>query len=104
MVPAATGNVDIGRDNNGNTRIDLHVEHLAQPAELSPSMDSYVIWIQAPGMAPENEGRLKIGNDLKGGLTTVTPLRAFDIIIAAEQNPAAPQMKGPVVMRDDSPA
>jgi hypothetical protein len=97
--PAAFGEVNIDRDGNGNTRIDLHVEHLAHPADLSPPMDSYVVWIQGAGLPPENLGELKVGGDLKAGLKTVTPLRDFDIVITAEHDPRATAMTGPVVMR-----
>lgn len=98
-VPSANGDVNIDRDGNGNTRVELHVDHLARPADLTPAMSTYVVWFQVPGMPPENEGELKVGGDLKASLRTVTPDRNFDIIITAEQNPQTRSMTGPEVMR-----
>lgn len=99
VSPAATGDVDIGRDNNGNTRIDLHVEHLARPGDLSPPMTTYVVWLETPNVPPVNAGELKVGSDLKASLKAVTPLRNFEILITGEQNPRTTTVTGPVVMR-----
>ena len=33
-VPAARGQVDVGQDKNGNTEVEIEVEHLAGPESL----------------------------------------------------------------------
>lgn len=101
VVPAASGDVKVSQDNNGNTRIDVQVKNLARPSELTPPKDVYVVWIQPAGMPPENAGELKVGNDLKASLTALTPRRNFDLLITAEQNPRTTNISGPVVMRTE---
>lgn len=99
MVPAASGIVDVGRGGNGNTRIDLKVDHLANPASLTPSKTVYVVWAQPPNAPPENLGELKVGNDLKGQLKTVTAQQNFELLVTAENDPRATAPTGPVVMQ-----
>jgi len=84
MVPASRGTVDVGRDKNGNLQVNLRVEHLAKPSLLTPPASTYIVWFQEGQSAPENEGELKLDNDLKAELKTTTPSRVFDILITAE--------------------
>lgn len=97
-VPAATGMVDIGRDGNGNTTVNLHVEHLARPGDLSPSHTAYVVWTEGPDRPPQNIGELTVGGDLKADLKTVTALQNFQLVVTAENNPRATAPTGPVVL------
>ncbi len=97
--PAATGEVNVGTDRNGNTEIELSVERLARPAALSPPRATYIVWTQAPNGQPENHGELKVDNNLNGSFKTVTPLRNFDVFITAEDDPRTTTPKGPVVLR-----
>jgi hypothetical protein len=86
MVPAATGTVDVGRDKNGNLEIDLKVEHLAKPSILTPPASTYIVWFQEGQSTPQNQGELRLNNDLKGQLKTTTPSHSFDILITAESD------------------
>lgn len=99
VAPAATGDVDVGRDNNGNTTVDLKVEHLANPASLSPARTAYIVWAQSPGAAPDNLGELKVDNDLNGELKGVTAKQNFDLLITAEDDPRTMEPRGPVILR-----
>src|SRR5579871_6586461 len=99
MVPAATGDLNVGKDSNGNATLDLKVEHLAKPGELAPSRQVYVVWIEAPGSDPKNAGELRVGGDLKGQLKTVTSARSFDLVVTAEDSTAAQEPHGEVVLR-----
>ena len=98
-VPAATGEVDAGKDNNRNTTIDLKVEHLARPANLAPPRQTYVVWVQVPGGSALNLGVLRVDNDLKGEFKSVTSVRNFDLFITAENDPHVMAPHGPVVLR-----
>lgn len=98
IAPVATGVVDVGRDKNGNTTLDLHVEHLARAAELAPSKETYVVWVEAPGRAPENIGELKVNENLEGDFKSATVLRHFQLVIRAEDDPDATSPGGPVVL------
>lgn len=98
MVPAATGEVKTSRDSNGNTVFELKVEHLAKPGNLTPPRRSYVVWTEASGSAPRNEGQLAVGDDLRGEFRGLTPLRAFDVIVTAEDDPT-PSRPGEEILR-----
>jgi hypothetical protein len=99
-VPAATGNVSVSADNNGNTKVKVNVEHLANPASLTPAQTVYVVWIQQRGSnQPDNAGVIEVGNDLKGGLETTTPYRTFDVFVTAEHNRNATSPNGPQILK-----
>jgi hypothetical protein len=98
-VPAARGHVDVGRDKNGNTTVELKVQHLATPENLTPPRTAYVVWFQERGAEPLNQGVLKPGKNLKATFRSVTPLKAFDVLVTAESDPNTKSPEGPEVMR-----
>src|SRR5581483_405023 len=99
-VPAAQGEVKVKPDKNGNLEVNLEVQHLAKPTQLTPPANSYVVWLQGKnGQAPQNLGKLQVGDDLKAKFTAVTPERNFDLFITAEQNPTSSSPTGVEVMR-----
>jgi hypothetical protein len=98
-VPAADGKVGVDKDSNGNLKLKLEANHLAKPANLSPSATNYVVWIQARDAQPENQGQLKVGDDLQGKFETTTRYQAFDIFVTAEGNPTATTPEGIEVLR-----
>lgn len=84
-IPAAEGTVKFGKARNDNTRIDLTVKHLADPAKLTPPANNYVVWLRPDKDAPaQNIGALIVDKNLTGKLDTVTALRRFDLFITAE--------------------
>jgi hypothetical protein len=85
--PSAMGDVDVSKDKNGNEIVSLRVEHLAKPTMLTPPSAMYVVWFQQSGSDPENEGQIKIGDDLRGQFKATTPLHSFDIFVTAETDP-----------------
>ncbi len=99
IVPAATGEIDVDKDRNGNTALDLKVKHLAKPDNLTPPQTAYVVWIQSQGGNPENQGQLKVNDNLEGEFKTVTPYKSFQIFITGETNPNATTPSGPEVLR-----
>jgi hypothetical protein len=42
-VPAAKGKVDVDKDQNGNRKVKLEVQHLAKPSTLTPAQTNYVV-------------------------------------------------------------
>lgn len=91
LTPGAGGQVLISKGDNGNTRVDVKVEHLAPPAALNPPSNDYVVWLQENGRGPENQGVIKVGKDENGQLRIKTPYKAFRLFITAEPTPT-PQM------------
>ena len=90
-IPAAQSTVKVRTTENGNTEIDLVVEHLAPPERVDPNATIYVVWVRGNGdnAEPQNLGALKVDKDLKGDLVAVTPLRAFELYITAEPSQAS---------------
>jgi hypothetical protein len=98
-VPAARGQVDVGQDKNGNTKVEIKVEHLAPPENMSPPRSAYVVWFQERGAEPTNQGALMPNKDLKATFKTVTSLKSFDILVTAEGDLSAKSPTGLEVLR-----
>ena len=98
-VPAARGHVDIGRDKNGNTKVEIEVEHLATPDNLTPPRTVYVVWFQERGAEPLNQGSLKPNKDLKATFKSVSALKSFEVFISAESDSNTKSPSGTEVLR-----
>ncbi len=98
LVPAAQGTVHTDTDRNGNTGVEVKVQHLAKPHDLQGGYDTYVVWVQPRGQSPQNVGELRVNNGLEGSLRTDTPAKTFDLFITAEQNARAEAPSGPEIM------
>jgi hypothetical protein len=86
-VPAASGTVKVNRDkDNGNTKLDIKVDHLAKPSSLTPPANAYIVWVRPNGGDPVKQGAIGVGKDLKGELQVVTVSKDFDLLITAEQS------------------
>ncbi|MGH9572249.1 MAG: hypothetical protein ACRD40_01790 [Candidatus Acidiferrales bacterium] len=86
-VPAASGVVDVQADkNNGNMKLDITVHNLSQPGNLTPSENTYVVWIRPSGEEAHKQGALGIDKNLKGELKVMTNAKNFDVFITAEQS------------------
>ncbi len=91
VIPGAEGTVRASEAENENTQLDVRVRHLADPGKLSPPATTYVVWTRAnsPEAPPQNIGALSVDEDLNGSLSTVTPLRSFELFITTEAAPTA---------------
>lgn len=85
-IPAAQGTVRATAGENGNTLLRVFVRHLAPPRKVRSDATTYVVWVQPAGGAPQNMGALKVDEDLRGTLTTVTPLTSFEVFITLEKS------------------
>jgi len=86
-VSAADGKVEAKQADNGNTHLELQVEHLAPPQSVSAGASTYVVWAlpaAAGGEHVENLGALSIGDERKGELKAFTPLQSFDVLVTPE--------------------
>lgn len=97
VVPAAKVKVKVDRDNNDNYEVDVEVKDLAQPQDLTPERNSYVVWIESKQGA-FNIGQLQVSDKLKGSLVGYTPYKPTKIKITAEDNPRATQPGNQVVL------
>jgi hypothetical protein len=99
-TPAAQGVVSTDKDRNNNTEFHVKVEHLAPPEKLDPARQAYVVWIQAPGRAPEPQGQLRVNDELRGDFRGKTVYTGpFDVFITAEDNARALSPSGEEVLR-----
>src|ERR1044072_5058074 len=98
-VPAAEGKLSIDKDSNGNLKLKVETNHLAKPANLSPSATSYVVGIQPRDGKAKNQGQLKVDDNLKGKFETTSRFQAFDIFVTAEDSPNATTPSGMEVLR-----
>lgn len=98
QTPAAHGTVNVQTGRNGNTKMKIDVKDLAQPADLTPAQNVYVVWVRPPGKTPRNEGALVVNKNLDGQLTTRTPFSNFSIFITAEKNSQVQTPQGPRVL------
>jgi hypothetical protein len=87
--PAAVGNIKAKADDNKNT-VEVRAEHLAPPAALDPTLNTYVVWIR-PSVAQEftNVGQLAMRSDRSGRLQATTPFPEFNVLVTAEQSGTA---------------
>jgi hypothetical protein len=85
---------------DGNTKLEVTVEHLAPPDRVTPNATSYVVWVTPKSGGPaQNMGSLKVDDKLKGELTTVVPFRDFEIQVTPEPNSHATSPTHPEVMQ-----
>jgi len=98
-VPGARAEVAIGKDKNGNTKLDMKVQGLANLENLTPRASAYVVWFQERGGNSENQGQLKVDKNLNAAFKTATPLKSFDVFVTAEQDPRVKRPNGQEVLR-----
>ena len=99
IVPSARGQVEIDKDKNGNVRVNMTVEYLANPENLTPPSTVYIVWLQDKGGSPENQGQLKVTKKLTAAFKTVTPSKNFDLFVTGERDAGAKSPSGPEVLR-----
>ncbi len=86
-VPAASGSVHAQRDkDNGNTKLDIKVHHLARPSALNPPGNTYIVWVRPKDGDAVKQGALGVNKDLSGELHVITVAKDFDVFITPEQS------------------
>lgn len=86
-VPAAAGIVKVQRDkDNGNTKLDIRVWHLANPSRLTPPANAYIVWVRPRDGAAVKQGAIRVDKDQKGEVKLVTEAKDFEVFITAEQS------------------
>ena len=85
-IPGAQSTAKVSTTDNGNTQIDLVVEHLASPDRVDPGATTYIVWVRGneAEAQSQNLGALKVDENEKGSISATTPLRSFNLYITAE--------------------
>jgi hypothetical protein len=87
VVPGATGSVRVQKNkDNKNTMLDIKVSHLARPSSLTPSENSYIVWLRPNGGDAVKQGAIGVDNNLNGELKLETVSKNLDVFITAEQS------------------
>jgi hypothetical protein len=101
-VPAAAGIVKVQRDkDNGNTKLDIRVWHLANPSRLTPPANAYLVWVRPRDGAAVKQGAIRVDKDQKGEVKLVTEAKDFEVFITAEQSESADVPSDFQVLRAD---
>jgi hypothetical protein len=104
-VPGAKGVAKVSTTDDGNTKIDLVVQHLAPPEDINSGATVYVVWVTKStvgneyGAEPQNLGALKVDDKLNGSMTAVTNLRSFDLYVTAEPSQATTTPTGNALLK-----
>ena len=100
-VPGAQGTATVSTTDDGNTKIDLVVKHLAPPENVNPGATVYVVWVTDIewGAEPHNLGALKVDSDLNGKITAVTNMRSFELYVTAEPSQSSTIPTGSAVLK-----
>ena len=106
VVPGAEGSVKVKRDKNQNYLIDLNIENLASPKQLTPSRHSYVAWIETKENGTKNIGQVNSSKGMfsktrRASLTTVSTFKPIRIFITAEDDPNIEYPGDVVIMTTD---
>jgi hypothetical protein len=85
IAPAAMGTVTTSNDRNGNTEVEVKVQHMATPQSLTPPAQTYLVWVQPRGQQAELLGALRVNSDnLEGSLKGTTTYKDFNVLVTAE--------------------
>lgn len=103
-VPAAEGTVKYKRDNNRNYAIDVSIRNLADPKKLTPSKNTYILWMETDQNGVQNIGQINpttgfLTGALRASLEAITPYKPKSFFITAEDNPTVTYPGAQVVLR-----
>jgi len=101
LMPAARGTAEV-MPNTGATRINLHFDHLSNPAQFGPEYLTFVLWAITPEGRAERLGEvtLKGPNAKNAELYATSDLESFGMIVTAEPYFSVSQPSDAVVMEN----
>ena len=104
VVPAAEGTVKYKKDDNGNYAISVKIENLADPKKLTPSKNTYVLWMETERSNVQNLGQINsssgwFSSTLKASLEAITPYKPRSFFVTAENDPTITYPGPQVVLR-----
>lgn len=91
VVPAAEGQVKVKTDGNKNQHIEIEIYNLAEPKNLHPPKQMYIVWMQTDQGNNRNIGQIKTSSgsfskNLKATFETVTSFQPVRIFVTAEND------------------
>jgi hypothetical protein len=106
-VPGAEGMIKAKKDKNGNYRLEINIENLAKPEQLTPAKKTYVVWMETQENGVKNIGQINSSSSFlsktrKGAISTVSPYKPIRIFISAEDDGGTEEPGTMVVLTTDS--
>ncbi len=87
VVPAANGTINVKKDNNSSYTLAVDVRNLAEPENLTPSKNTYMVRMKQSDNSVNKLGQLSpSGKDLSATLNATAVAKPDDVIITAEDN------------------
>ena len=87
VTPAATGSIDYKKDKNKNYVVTVDVRNLADPKQLTPAKNTYVVWMDTKESSSQKLGQLGVhSKSLKGILKATSVSQPSVVYITAEDN------------------
>lgn len=107
VVPAATGDVKVTKDDNKNYQIEISLANLAEPSRLTPSRNMYVVWMETDNRSTQNIGQITTASGFFGGrhkssFKTVSSSKPTKIFLTAEDNSDVQNPGSTTVLSTDS--
>jgi hypothetical protein len=84
VLPGATAQLQVAKEKDGNIQLEVKANGMAKPGRLTPSANTYVVWVQQEGSQAKSQGELKVGNNHKGDLKAATTFHTFNVFVTAE--------------------
>jgi hypothetical protein len=99
--PAAKGHVKAALDDNGNSWVELQLEHLALPRTLTPPRVTYVLWAESQFGRQVLLGQIKVADDRSAEWQGTVPFDKFRILLTAEDIAWPERPRDPYVIQTD---
>lgn len=98
-VPSASGTINVKKDKNSNYVLKVYVRNLAEPKNLSPSKNTYLVWVEGDDDSVTKLGQLTpSGKALEGTLSGTSVKKPDDVFITAEDNADIQNPEGQLIL------
>lgn len=98
-VPSASGTISVKKDKNSNYIVKVYVRNLADPKNLSPSKNTYLVWVEGDDDSVTKVGQLTpSGKALEGTLSGTSVKKPDDVFITAEDNADIQNPEGQIIL------
>lgn len=99
IVPAANGTVNVKTDKNKNYVLDVDIQNLAPSKNLSPSKNTYLVWMETQDNSIKKLGQLTpSGRTLKANLSATAVDKPDRVFITAEDDAEISYPAGDVIL------
>lgn len=99
IAPAATGGVTVKKDKNSNYVLNVSVMNLAEPKQLTPARETYIVWMDSDGSTTKKLGQIAPrSRALKGELKATSTEKPREVYITAENDATITYPTGDVIL------